>query len=103
MKLQKIVNQGEVIPKFYGIAYIDYMRDYAIAYPVPLNLFICFSRWLWHELTRLRKSKLDEMLTNAHRRGFYEGMKANEINVSFQDKDAIREIEDFLRNNASLG
>jgi hypothetical protein len=69
MKISKRVQPGEEIPSGYGIAYHDYYFPYAIAYPIPLNLIVRFLRWLWHETIRLRRTKFDEMLTEAYRKG----------------------------------
>ena len=65
--------------KAYGIAYFDFMRRYAIAYPVPINLVVRFGRWIWHELIRHRPTKLDKMLQDAYIAGRLKGM-LEEIN-----------------------
>ncbi len=65
----KKVFEGEMYPPFYGIAYVEYYANYAVAYPVPINLIVRFGRWLWHESIRWRPTKLDEMLRKAYRQG----------------------------------
>jgi hypothetical protein len=69
MKISRNVYVGEMLPKFYGIAYLDYQRDYAFAYPVPINLIVRFGRWLWYEIVRYRPMKLDKLLHEAYEKG----------------------------------
>ena len=68
-KIAQKVNPGEVLPRFYGVAYWEYHRAYLIAYPVPINLIVRFGRWLWHELVRHRPTKFDELLKSAYQAG----------------------------------
>ena len=50
--MKKLVRPGEVIPPFYGIAYIQWETDEAVAYPLFLNLLVILWRdclhWLKH-------------------------------------------------------
>lgn len=43
------VEQGQTIPRFYGIAWSARGRDHAWAMPIPLNLVAAYLRaaWLW--------------------------------------------------------
>ncbi len=51
LTLQKMMMEGEMVPRGYGIAYWDSMMGYtAIAYPVPLNLIVRAGRWIWYWL-----------------------------------------------------
>lgn len=45
--LSKQLPHGEIIPRFYGISYQDYIRDRAICHPFPFNLLIGFFRPKW--------------------------------------------------------
>jgi len=60
MNIRKTVNPGELLPAWYGVAWIDYMRNQAVCYPVPLNLLAALvrcvymfakhgARWLSHD------------------------------------------------------
>lgn len=73
ISLRQYVQEGCELPKFYGIAYWEYWRNYAVAYPVPVNLVVCFGRWAWHELIKLRPTELDKMLRKAYDTGLSEG------------------------------
>jgi len=47
--LRKEIKEGEPIPKFYGISYLEPNRLGAICYPIPLNILIGYIRkiYLW--------------------------------------------------------
>lgn len=42
--INKRVNQGELIPGWYGVAWVDYERMQAVCYPIPLNIIIAIMR-----------------------------------------------------------
>ena len=44
MKIAKEVRKGEVIPEWYGVAWVRWEVDEAICYPMPLNLLIAAAR-----------------------------------------------------------
>jgi len=44
MFLQKESSIYAIIPKYYGIAYRCYLRQFHICYPIPINLIVRF----WH-------------------------------------------------------
>jgi hypothetical protein len=77
MTLKQIVKEGEELPRFYGIAYFDYMRRQGVAYPVPLNLVVNTARNWWFALTKWRPSRFElelSMLTGMkYREGYNAG------------------------------
>ncbi len=46
LKLRKELREGEMIPKYYGIAYGELDRLIAVAYPIPLNIIVA----LWQKV-----------------------------------------------------
>lgn len=40
MKLKVFVPEAGIIPRYYGVAYRDFMRMGAVCYPVPLNRLV---------------------------------------------------------------
>ena len=38
--LRKTVEEGEWRPAWYGVAYFDYATNYAVCYPIPLNIVV---------------------------------------------------------------
>lgn len=42
-----ILNDGEVIPKWYGIAFRDYSSFRTVCYPIPFNILVAFGRQCW--------------------------------------------------------
>ncbi|MET3390652.1 hypothetical protein ABIC33_001275 [Variovorax sp. 1140] len=47
MKIRKYCGQGEMLPRGYGIAWVDFASDKAVCYPVVLNLVAAFLRAAW--------------------------------------------------------
>lgn len=47
MRIRKEICHGDVIPAWYGVAWIAVMRDVAVCYPIPLNLIAAALRGLW--------------------------------------------------------
>jgi len=45
--IKKYFREGERIPKGYGIAYFEFDRLEAVAYPIPLNMIVGFGRKIW--------------------------------------------------------
>ena len=61
--MQRFVKENESFPRFYGLAYRDYLRGHAVCYPIPINLIV---RFLWGALLHLknpRPSRLDVALS----------------------------------------
>ncbi len=51
--MSKIVYENEQIPRFYGIAYRDFLVKAIICYPIPLNWLVRWERALGFWLRRL--------------------------------------------------
>lgn len=49
--MKREISPGEMIPRFYGIAYYDYPRNRAICYPLFINLIVM----LWREFVYWNK------------------------------------------------
>jgi len=47
--MRKLIREKEMIPKGYGIAWIESDRLVVVAYPIPLNIIFAHIRkvWLW--------------------------------------------------------
>jgi hypothetical protein len=48
--LHKIVNEAEMIPRGYGLAYWEYDRNVAVVYPIPFNLVVRLIREIYIRL-----------------------------------------------------
>lgn len=44
MKIAKEVRPGEIIPAWYGVAWVRWDKGASICYPMPLNLLVATSR-----------------------------------------------------------
>ncbi len=49
MSMRRLVYQGERYPKGYGMARLDYPRNAAVCYPIPLNVVmrLAYVLWVW--------------------------------------------------------
>lgn len=63
------------LPRFYGVAYTEYERPVAIAYPVPLNLLVRAMRWLWWKLVSYKPARWEEELNSVYFQGYEAGRK----------------------------
>jgi hypothetical protein len=56
--MKKIITQGEVLPRFYGLAYPELWSMTYVCYPFPLNHLVRICRTLW---LRIRNAKITKM------------------------------------------
>ena len=56
--MRKIITQGEVLPKGYGVAYPELWSRTYVCYPFPLNHLIRICRTFW---LKIRNAKINEM------------------------------------------
>jgi hypothetical protein len=56
--MKKIVKRGEMCPPFYGVAWVDYVQDQAVCYPLPLNRIVALLRdfFLWLRFGHIAKT-----------------------------------------------
>ena len=49
MRLRKDIWQGERYPRGYGMAWLDFVRNSAVCYPIPLNVVMraAYLAWVW--------------------------------------------------------
>jgi hypothetical protein len=73
MRIVKRINHGEMIPPFYGIAWVEYPRPEAVCLPVPLNMLAGMAREFWIFL----KHGWRRVHTNP-RMAYYQGIKDGE-------------------------
>ena len=46
--IKREIQEGSIIPKWYGIAWYDWQANRAICYPIPLNLL-----FTWYRIVRM--------------------------------------------------
>lgn len=76
------INEGEIIPKFYGVAYYELYSNKAIVYPIPFNFILCFLIRIARFLTRFLKGGLSPTkqeidVREAWLKGFESGKKVS--------------------------
>ncbi len=82
--LRRIIDQGEIVPQGYGVAWRDWNRDAAICYPVPLNVLLGWLRfaYIWirfravpHSLDRCIRGIIATAERDAYSRGYDRGLR----------------------------
>ena len=53
-----LIEEGERIPKFYGISYYEFNRNVFVCYIFPINHIVKLLRNIWYEI---RNAKLTEL------------------------------------------
>jgi flagellar biosynthesis/type III secretory pathway protein FliH len=87
------VRQGEMMPRFYGLAYYEFHRDEQVAYLIPFNLIVRWARDLAWLVKRGKKSALSESYERGYRegsqaqydRGFDAGVRHGKNKAEFKD------------------
>lgn len=44
MRLARRISEGEILPRFYGQAYLDWPTGESVCYPIPLNFLVSIER-----------------------------------------------------------
>jgi hypothetical protein len=103
--LRQTVEQGELIPRFYGLAYWDFCRDLAYFYPIPLNVIIRLAREFyyilvrglfpdtWHKAIRRNEEKIH---TETWHKAWADGYKAGKVDGE-REAMAASELVERLR------
>lgn len=75
MRVRKEIGRGEMIPAWYGVAWVDFMRDVGVCYPIPLNLIAAVLRglWIW-AMHGYRAVPIDSR--DAYAQGFADGRRS---------------------------
>ena len=76
--MQKIAYDGEMIPRFYGIAWREWNTYHRICYPIPFHLIIGFCRFIY---IRISIFTFPNDYLEAYRRGYRDGMKEGHKHV----------------------
>lgn len=104
VSFEKVIRNGDVIPRFYGIAYRSFIDDKAICYPVPLNWLV---RWGMEIARRLKvpgTTKFERAVVAAYQKGFKEGKQQAAIDfISELDREiATRETRKVKEMQISM-
>ena len=55
----KQIHEGEIIPRFYGVAYRNFAQDTIICYPFPFNIIVQYWRKWWMAIRNPAKRTSD--------------------------------------------
>ena len=67
--LRREVAAGIMLPRFYGIAYIDIMRNLRVCYPIPLNLLVRWARNAWWRFGAAGSDAAADVWEDGYRQG----------------------------------
>lgn len=59
---KELIAAGERLPRGYRIAYLDFMRGRAAAYPIGIHLIVRLARRLWEATFRYSPSRLEKLM-----------------------------------------
>lgn len=63
------LRQGEVIPSTHRVAYYDFLRDFAICYPVGIHLLVRLARRIWEWSFKYSPSKMEMKMREQYKNG----------------------------------
>jgi hypothetical protein len=91
--MRRLVSDGEMIPRGYGVAHRDIPRAESVCYPVPLHLPARWLRNLWWVIRRARPGRWERALMEARHAGYTEARdlctKNVEAAVRFGQEEGI--------------
>jgi len=94
--IRKIISQGFVLPRFYGIAYMLDWQAKAVCYPIPINrivgIWYIFSVWLRSPTKGQREKERKRAFLEGHNRGFKEGYKLAKARLNWAGDDSKKAI-----------
>lgn len=119
--MKKIIENGTIIPKGYGIAYYSPITNHAICYPIPINILVALGRkiWIWfmwkHGLHKTEydhylwiRSQVEEVYCEVTGGTLsYADYSAKDVLMYFEeynlDKEITQEdVKDFINNCKTL-
>lgn len=95
--------EGELPPRFYGVAYRHPDMRAIVYYLIPLNLFARWGRGFWYWVAAGRGNRWERALADAYSKGHFEGCgRAKEVWANHRQsyaqgwQAALKHIEDQL-------
>ena len=90
------IQEGERLPRGYGVAYYDVARYQAICYPIPFNLLIKALREIYYRVASPSISEREKQVARAYQKGLLRGWKLHqerleqELEKWIQERDSGR-------------
>jgi hypothetical protein len=81
--LRKIVRPGEMIPRFYGAAWYDWLSDHAVCMPLGLNVLAAVGRTAYFTIKHAGR-----MVQSSPRDAYEQGFRAGRASVQ-ADRAAV--------------
>jgi hypothetical protein len=75
------VNEGFVLPRFYGVAWFDCMRRQAVCLPMPLNFIVGVARSSWYWAKHGYLEQLSGSYWDMWEQGFAAGVRKAKLDA----------------------
>lgn len=77
MKFPKYyLEEGGILPRFYGVSYIDVKRQIIVCYPIPFNLLVNVCRKLYWKIKSPSFAEIEKRIAQAYADGRAKGFRA---------------------------
>ena len=73
MKIRLEVNEGEIMPNGFGMAYPNTTRLTYVLYPIPINWLMRFLKMVYDFMRQSFLTRDEKRILNAYRKGYNEG------------------------------
>ena len=99
IQVKKIIEKGEIMPRGYGLAYIDFARQSFVCYPFPINHLIRIYRDIWYKVRHAKIREWETELEKKHKNDYERGK--DEIRLEFFDacanpKAGMKSFEEMI-------
>lgn len=84
-----LIQRGELIPRWYGVAWRMHDMDASVVMPVPLNIFVGLTRraWHWMRFVSAKWSVIDELVIRSYDRGYAAGRHCRNLERRHAEQD----------------
>jgi len=98
--MRKVIGEGEMLPKGYGVAYQNWSNFTAVCYPFPLNHLIGSIVKFWWKYRNQKPTeyivKLSERYNDGFKHGLAVGLEQGQHQTREQIKTAVSNLKESL-------
>ncbi|HVN79662.1 MAG TPA: hypothetical protein VMW38_11745 [Terriglobia bacterium] len=92
----QLIGQGEMLPRFYRVAYYDPCRELAVCFPFGIHWIVMFAHWLYEATIIYNPTRLEKYIQEAYRRGKAEQLE-NDNQILYYHTGHSNAIEKYTR------
>ena len=75
------IEEGEIIPKGYGVAYYNFTTHHVVCYPIPFNIFANWLRKLYFRILNPSLHEIEQKCHKAYHEGLVKGWKLHQARM----------------------